>query len=216
MSVSKTDMADGIRQLRERLGGVSDLRDALGLLEWDQQTMMPARGAAARAESLATLGRLSHEMFISAETGHLLEAAARELNGGLDGDSDDARLVEVVRRRWEKDRRVPADLAAEIARAGSIGYEAWVSARRDSDFAAFAPHLERNLELARRYVDCFEGFDAPYDALLDDYEPGMKAADVTRLFDELKRELVPLIATVAEHADRIDDSVLHRHVPVER
>ncbi|MDQ6842347.1 MAG: carboxypeptidase M32 [Actinomycetota bacterium] len=216
MSLSKTDMADGIKQLRERLGGVSDLRDALGLLEWDQQTMMPARGAAARAESLATLGRLSHEMFISAETGHLLEAAAGDLNGELDGDSDDARLVEVVRRRWEKDRRVPADLAAEIARAGSIGYEAWVSARRDSDFAAFAPHLERNLELARRYVDCFEGFDAPYDALLDDYEPGMKAADVTRLFNELKRELVPLIATVAEHADRIDDSVLHRNVPVER
>ncbi len=209
-------MADGIRQLRERMGGVTDLHDAVGLLEWDQLTMMPPRGAGARAESLATLGRLSHEMFIAAETGRLLEAAAGELDGEPDGDSDDARLVRVVRRRWEKARRVPADLAAEIAKAGSIGYEAWVSARENSDFAAFEPHLERNLELARRYVECFDGFDSPYDALLDDYEPGMKAAEVTRLFDELKGELVPLIATLAQHTDRIDDAIVHRRVPVDR
>jgi carboxypeptidase Taq len=209
-------MADGMRQLRERMGELTDLQDTAALLGWDQQTMMPPRGATARADSLATLGRLSHEMFISAETGRLLEAAAGELDGDADGDSDDARLVHVVRRRWEKARRVPAALTAEIARARSVGYEAWVSARRDSDFAAFAPYLERNLELAHRYVECFEGFDGPYDVLLDDYEPGMKAAEVTRLFDELKRELMPLIVTVAEHADRVDDSILYRRVPTDR
>jgi carboxypeptidase Taq len=214
--LSMADMAEGIRQLRERMGELTDLQDAAGLLEWDQQTMMPPRGAGARAESLATLGRLSHELFIAAETGRLLEDAAGELDGDLDGDSDDARLVRVVRRRWEKSRRVPAELTAEIARAGSVGYEAWVGARKESDFAAFAPYLERNLELARRYVECFDGFDSPYDALLDDYEPGMKSAEVARLFGELKRELVPLIATVAEYADRVDDSILHRRAPTER
>jgi carboxypeptidase Taq len=209
-------MANGIRQLRERMGELTDLQDAAGLLEWDQQTMMPPRGAGARAESLATLGRVSHELFISADTGRLLEAASGELDGDADGDSDDARLVRVVRRRWEKARRVPAELTAEIARAGSVGYEAWVSARKESNFAAFAPYLERNLELARRYVECFDGFDGPYDALLDDYEPGMKSAEVARLFGELKGELVPLIATVAEHADRVDDSILHRRAPTDR
>ncbi len=209
-------MTDAIRQLRERMGEFSDLQDAASLLGWDQQTMMPPRGAAGRAESLATLGKVSHEMFISADTGRVLEAAAGELDGDADGDSDDARLVKVVRRRWEKARRVPAELTAEIARAGSVGYEAWVSARENSDFAAFAPYLERNLELAHRYVECFDEFDSPYDVLLDDYEPGMKAAVVTRLFDELKGELVPLIATVAEHADGVDDSILHRNVPTER
>jgi carboxypeptidase Taq len=203
-------MADGMRQLRERMGELTDLQDASGLLEWDQQTMMPPRGGAARAESLATLGRISHEMFISSETGRLLELATGELDGDADGDSDDARLVRVVRRRWEKARRVPAELTAELARAGSVGYEAWVGARKASDFATFAPYLERNLELAHRYVECFDEFDGPYDALLDDYEPGMKAAKVTRLFGELKRELVPLIAKVTEHAATIDDSVLHR------
>ena len=135
-------------------------------------------------------------MFVSAETGRLLDAAAAELNGA-DQDSDDASLVRVARRHWEKARRVPTELAAELARAGSLGQEAWVEARANSDFASFAPYLERNLELARRYVDCFDGFDCPYDVLLDDYEPGMKSAEVARLFAELKAELVPLIATLA-------------------
>src|ERR1700730_10102990 len=110
-------MADGIRQLRERMAELIDLRDAAGLLEWDQQTMMPPRGGAARAESLATLGRISHEMFIASETGRLLELATGELDGDADGDSDDARLVRVVRRRWEKARRVPGEPTAGLAGA---------------------------------------------------------------------------------------------------
>jgi carboxypeptidase Taq len=122
----------------------------------------------------------------------------------------------VVSRRWEKARRVPSELAAEIARAGSVGHEAWVQARRRSDFAAFEPHLARNLELARRYVDCFEGFDCAYDVLLDDYEPGMKTAEVAALFDELKGELVPLIARVASEGAPVEHSWLEAEFPVER
>ena len=210
-------MTDPLERLRQRLAELADLRNSAGLLGWDQQTMMPPRGAAVRAESLATLERISHDMFVSDETGRLLEDAAARLDG-MTPDSDDASLVRVTSRRWEKARRVPAELAADLARASSLGQEAWIQARANSDFAAFAPYLERNLELARRYVACFDGFgfERPYDALLDDYEPGMKSAEVARLFDELKSELVPLIATVAEHADRVDDSCLHGHFPVER
>ena len=76
-----------------------------------------------------------------------------------------------------------------FARAASVGHTAWVAARDNSDYAAFAPYLKRNLELARRYVDCFDGFDCAYDALLDDFEPGMKTEQVSRLFAELKSEL---------------------------
>jgi carboxypeptidase Taq len=92
----------------------------------------------------------------------------------------------------------------------------WREARAKSDFAAFGPYLERNLELARRYVDCFDEFDCPYDVLLDDYEPGMRTATVTRLFDQLKAELMPLIAAVGEHSDRVDDSCLYGSFPVEQ
>jgi carboxypeptidase Taq len=207
-------MTDYQHELRQHLAELVDLRNTAQLLGWDQQTMMPPRGGPARAESLATLGRISHEMFVSAHTGRLLEEAANELNGAP-SDSDESCLVRVTMRHWEKARRVPSELAADLARAGSIGQEAWVHAREQSDFSAFAPHLKRNLELARRYVECFDSFECPYDALLDDYDPGMTTREVARLFDELKRELVPMIAIVAEHQANVDDSSLHGQFPVD-
>jgi carboxypeptidase Taq len=202
-------------ELRERMAELADLSNVTHLLEWDQQTMMPARGAEGRAEALATLRRVSHEKFVSGETGELLDSAQAELDGAT-FESDQASLVRVVRRRWEKARRVPVDLVAERARAASIGQEAWIRARANSDFAAFAPYLERNLELARRYVDRFDTFDCAYDVLLDDFEPGMRTSAVTRLFAELKSELVPMIATLADHAERANGSCLHGSFPVEQ
>jgi carboxypeptidase Taq len=206
-------VSDHVAELRRHLAELVDLRNATQLLGWDQQTMMPPRGGPARADSLATLGRISHEMFVSARTGRLLEAAEAVLNGRSD-DSDDSRLVRVTHRNWEKARKVPSELAAEIARAASIGQEAWVQARKRSDFSAFAPYLTRNLELARRYVECFDEFDCAYDALLDDFDPGMTTAATRRLFDELKGELVPLIATIDANQENVDDACLHGDFPV--
>ncbi len=209
--------ADGkaLGALNTRLAELADLDSAGSLLEWDHQTMMPACGAAARAHSVATLRQVRHERFISADTGRLLEAATAELDG-FPPESDAASIVRVATRRWEKARRVPAELAAEMAHAGAEGHDVWVKARANSDFAAFAPSLERNIELARRYIDCFDWFACPYDALLDDYDPGMRTGEVRRLFDELRSELVPLLRTVAEHSDRVDDSCLHGDFPVAR
>jgi carboxypeptidase Taq len=203
-------MTTAVDRLREWLAEIADLSDVTHLLEWDQQTMMPARGAAGRAEALATLRRVSHERFTSKETGVLLESARAAINGD-DPASDEASLIRVSARRWEKARRVPIDLAADRAKAASIGQEAWAEARERSDFEAFVPYLEKNLELTRQYVECFDDFDCPYDVLLDDFEPGMRTAEVDRLFAQLKSELVPLITTLAEHSDRIDGSCLHGH-----
>jgi carboxypeptidase Taq len=208
-------MAPAIDELRAWMGQLSDLRNATQLLEWDQQTMMPQRGAATRAEVLATLHGVSHEKFVSAKTGSLLDGAQETLDG-VGPDSDEASLVRVTRRRWEKACRVPTELAADLARAASIGQQAWIKARASADFTAFEPYLARNFELARDYVECFDEYERPYDILLDDYEPGMTTAEVARLFDELKRELVPLIATVAQLGDRVDDSPLHGDFPVDR
>jgi carboxypeptidase Taq len=207
-------MMTAVEQLRQRLAEIADLGDVTHLLEWDQQTMMPARGAAGRAEALATIRRVSHEKFTAAETGRLLDAASTALDGA-DPAGDEMSLVRVTTRRWEKARRVPIELVAARARAGSLGQEVWREARAQSDFSGFAPYLERNLELARRYVDCFDEFDCPYDVLLDDYEPGMHTATVNRLFEQLKAELMPLIAAVRAHSDRVDDSCLHGSFPVE-
>jgi len=209
-------MSQRVEALKQRLGQLSDVGHAMSLAHWDQQTMMPPRGGEARAESLATLTRISHEMFVDDETGRLLDAAGAEVNGG-DPDSDDARLILLVRRQWEKARRVSPELAAELARAASVGQEVWISARQASDFKAFAPCLERNVELARRYIECHagaEGFHCAYDVLLDDYEPQMPTAEISALFDELKAELVPVIARVTSVSEPIDESPLFASFPV--
>ena len=200
-------MPEHTQQLRERLAEIQDLNSATALLDWDQQTMMPPRGAEQRAEALGTLARISHDLLVATETGRLLDAASTEVNG--DDGSDDARLIRRVRRRFDKATKVPTELATELARAASIGQEAWAAARREDDFGAFAPYLERNLELARRYADCFDGFEVPYDALLDDYQPRMTSAEVGALFDRLKAELVPLIAATSAHTGRLIYAAAH-------
>ena len=204
-----------MEQLRERMAALADLRSVAQLLDWDQQTMMPPGGAPARAETVATVQRISHEMFVSDDTGRLIEAAAANLDGDT-ADSDEASIVRVTRRQWDKARRVPAWLAADLARAASVGHQAWVAAREASDFAAFVPYLERNFDLIRRYIDCFDDFDCAYDVLLDDYEPGGRTSEVARLFDELKGELRPMIATIEQHHDRVDDAPLYGDFPVDR
>ncbi len=210
-------MSERLDALKQRMAELSDLAHASSLANWDQQTMMPPQGAEARAESLATLTRISHAMFVDAETGRLLEGAAAEVENG-DPDSDDVRLVALVRRQWNKGRRVPPELAAEMTRAASRGQDAWVAAREASDFAAFAPYLERNFELAQRYIECHadsDGFDCPYDVMLDDYEPQMPTAEVGRLFDELKAALVPMIGQVTAAGPTGDPEIIHGPFPVE-
>jgi carboxypeptidase Taq len=199
-------------QLRERLAVVDDLRKAATLLFWDQRVMMPAGGAAARAEASATVGRIAHESFASPEVGRLLEALDEN---DYEEDSIEAALIRVTRRDYEKAVRVPPELTGEMRRSATIAIAAWGPAKAANDFAALLPHLERNLELRRRYVDCFPDGDETYDVLLDDYEPLMKTAEVRDVFDGLKEELVPLIEEIGAAGD-VDDSFLHARFDVER
>jgi len=183
-------------ELRRRLGEIEDLRQCCEILFWDQTVMMPPAGASVRAEQLTTLQTLAHDLFTSAELGDLLERL-RPYEDGLDPDSDEASVIRVTRRDWEKSSRVPSELAAEQTKLSSEAQEAWVRARQDSDYASFKPWLDRTLELKCRYIACFEPYDDPYDPLLDDHEPGVSTADVREVFEVLKRELVPLIAEVS-------------------
>jgi carboxypeptidase Taq len=205
-------MSGQMQALKIRLGTLADLDGASELAVWDQQCKMPTDGGQARADVLATLASLRHGLFTDDETGRLLDAAGSDLDGA-DRDGDEARLLEVTRRRWEKSKRVPTELEGELARASSEGQEAWVAARAASDFESFAPYLERILELTRRYVDCHlghDGFECAYDVLIDDYEPGIKTARVADLFAQLKGELVPMIATLAR-ATPVDERPLRAH-----
>jgi carboxypeptidase Taq len=204
-------------ELKTRLASIYDLRMARSILGWDQHTKMPPAGGEVRAEQLGTLDRLSHELFIDNEIGKLLEDL-RDYEESTGLDSDEASLIRITRRDYEKAKRVPPELRAEMTRAGAIALPAWIEAREKSDFSIFLPYLKRNLELTHEYIACFEGmgFDSAYDVLLDDFDEGMTSDVVRTVFDELKRELIPLIAQIAENADRVTDSSLHGDFPIEK
>jgi carboxypeptidase Taq len=194
-------------ELLAYVGQISDLGRARSLLAWDEWTKMPPRGAAVRAEQLATLTALRHRLLSSDDLGRLLDGLESSLDGA-DPDSFEASLARITRRDWEKARRVPIELRAETARVGSIAEHAWQRAREDSDFAAFLPHLERVIELRRRYIECFE-YDHPYDPLLDDFEPGMKTAQLGPVLERLREGIVPLLAEIVASEIEPDDSPLY-------
>jgi carboxypeptidase Taq len=197
-------------ELRHRLGEVWDLVKLASLGSWDQQTMMPPQGAGVRAHQLATVSKLVHDQVVSDELGALLDEL-RPYEESLDPGSDEASLIRVTRRDRDKELRVPRELREEQTRAAVEGFPVWVEARRTSNYELFRPYLERNVELRRRYAECFE-VDEPYDALLDDFEPDMKTAEVRGVFSRLKEGLVPLVAELS--AQEIDDSMLHGAFPL--
>ena len=131
-------MNQALADLKQRLAEIYDLERALGVLGWDQRTMMPPKGAAARAEASATLSGVIHERFISDEIGRLLDEVA-PLETELGHDSDDASLVRVTRREWEKARRVPAEIAAAWAREGGKAHVAWLEAREQERLLDLPP-----------------------------------------------------------------------------
>jgi carboxypeptidase Taq len=183
-------------QLRARMAELSDLHALGALMFWDQSTMMPAGGVGARAHQAATLERVCHAKLTDPEVGRLLDAA-EPWAAGQDPDSDEARLVAVVRRDFEKAVRVPDDLAADMARAAALGEQAWQEARAANDFGRFRDALAEHIELRRRYVACFDGYAHPYDVLLDDFERDLTLAEIRPLFEQLRESLVPLVAEAA-------------------
>jgi carboxypeptidase Taq len=206
------DLRPRFEELLRRLGEISDLERVAALLGWDEETKMPPLGAAARAEQSATVARLAHELGTASELGALLEEL-RELEASREPESFEASVIRVARRDYEKQRRVPSELRAEMSRARSHGYRAWLEARDAGDFELLRPHLERRLALIREYVACHEPFDDPYDVLLDDHEPGMRTADVAAVFARLKDELVALVTRIREP---VDDTCLHGDFPPDR
>jgi len=195
-----------LERLKAILAELADLRHAETILDWDSRVSMPPAGAHARADASATLTRFMHERFVSDEVGELLATL-----GSVDDETDTA-LIRVTRREWERARRVPSELVAEMAHAAGVAVAAWDVAKAASDFASFSPHLERQLELKQRYIACFPETETAYDVLLEDYEEGMTTAEVVAVFDRLKQELVPLIEQ--HRAD--DDVLLKGPFPVER
>ncbi len=201
--------------LRQLLGEIFDLNAASALLSWDQQTYMPPAGAEGRSMQLATLSKLSHDMFVSDEFGEALQAAQAEV-AGQPPEIDDAALVRRAARDFDKQRRVPSEYVAEFTRLTTLAHPIWEKARADANFAHFRPSLEQIVAMRRDYAAFFAPYDHVYDPLLDDFEPAMPTKQVKAVFDALRPQQVELVRATAERGRKVTDEVLHRAYDVER
>jgi carboxypeptidase Taq len=202
-------MGEKYNKLIQRLTDIQNLDSTLGVLNWDQETQMPPGGATARGSQMATISRIRHEMFTDDATQRLLEDAAAELNGA-DYDSDEASVIRVVGEDLEEATKVPAQHVGELAQLTTLAHHTWAKARQTNDFRLFQADLEKIVELTVKTAE-YLGYDEnPYDALVNQFERGITAAEIARIFAEHKPQLIELIAAISEVTDRVDDSVLHQ------
>src|SRR5215213_9592792 len=182
------------------------LASCLDLLEWDEEVSMPRNGVEHRAEQRALLAGLVHDRSTDPRYEELLSAVE---GSAFVGDPDSAEAVNVreIRRSFDRERRLPRRLVEEWARVTAMSQQAWAEARRSDDYPAFAPWLDRVFALAREKADAAGHDGARYDALLDDFEPGMTTERLTALFAGLEPQLVPLLATVVAEQREAPDAL---------
>ena len=199
------------QELKTRLLEVNDISSAAGLLYWDQSTYMPPGGAAARGRQMATLSRLAHEKFVDPAIGKLLDELV-PYEESLDYDSDEASMIRVARRKYERATKIPSEFMAEVTSHTSESYQVWTEARPANDFARMRPYLEKTLDYSRQEAEFFPGYEHIADPLIESSDYGMKATEVSRVFAELREALVPMVSAITSQ-EPADDSCLHQHFP---
>ena len=200
-------MEEKLNRFKQLVIQLTDLGRASAVLGWDQQVNMPKGGAEDRGNILATMAGLTHEMFTSDEMGKLL-VELKPYAEKMDPESDDACLILRVAHDFDKQTKVPTEKVAEFAKVSAMAEPAWEHAREEDKFEIFQPMLEKLVELRREYADCFKPFDHVYDPLLDDFEPGLKTAEVQEIFGKLRPQQVELLKAIAAKP-QVDDSFLH-------
>lgn len=195
----------------ERLHELADLGHAQGLMHWDQETYMPPRGAAMRARALGTLAGLCHERL----TAPALVALVAELkDADLTGDA--VVNVREIDRQQSRSLKLPKELVVELSQTESLGHEAWIEARKKSDFALFRPWLEKIVALKKEVAERVGYEGSMYNALLDEYEPYARAEEIAPVFDQLKAQLVPLVEQIVAAGQHPARGVLDQAYPIEQ
>lgn len=202
--------------LGARLREIATLRSIERTMAYDQETVMPEAAAAARAEQLSLLAGIVHRRATDPALGALLA----EYAGRADVRANPVRAANIREARRDHERlvKLPPELVEEISRTSSLGMEAWKHARANSDFAAFRPWLEKIVGLVRRKAECYGippwGGEL-YDALMDEFEPGMTAARTAEVFGPLREFTVALVDRVRRAGKPVDTGVVHTETPIE-
>jgi carboxypeptidase Taq len=189
-------MSDAWERFETRCRELDDLASAIKLCHWDQEVMMPPKGGPGRARTLATLQGISHDKLTDPEIGELLS----ELEQDETLDEVKQASVRVLRRDYDKATKVPQALVRELAETEARAYQTWTKARPASDFKMLEPELAKVVSLKKQQADAIGWEDERYDALLDEFEPTMKAREVESMFHELETSLRPIVDVILDAA----------------
>ncbi|MFC4075952.1 carboxypeptidase M32 [Salinithrix halophila] len=203
-------MKEKLEELKRHLAEVYDLENVTSLLYWDQSTYMPKGGAAARGRQLGTMEKLVHEKMTDLQIGRLLEELT-PYGESLEYDSDEAALIRVTRRKYERAAKVPAAFMAEMSNHFADTYQVWTEARPADNFAKVEPFLEKTLDYSRRLAEYFP-YNHIADPLIGYSDEGMTVSTLRPLFQDLREQLVPLVKAVTDRAD-VENTCLRQTFP---
>ena len=170
---------------------VGDLAGAMSLLGWDQETYMPRKGAATRGRQLATLAGIAHTRFTSPEMGAAIEGASSETL-----EPNEQVNHREIARSYDRGRKIPTALVKALTETSSAAIEVWREARQQNNFPSFAPWIVKLVALQKEAAEAIGYLEEPYDALLDEYEPGASTRDMAAVFETLRGPLVDLIGRI--------------------
>ncbi len=193
---------------------ISLLNSCASILNWDQRTYMPPQGNQHRAAQLSLIAGMTHEKFVSPRIGELLSECEKS-DIVKDAEAPQAANVREIRHRYDKETKLPKTLVEELVKTTSLAEKEWETARKNSDFKSFVPSLEKVVELTKQVAECYGYKGEPYNALLDNYEPGATTEEVSVIFEALRKDLVELLGKIKSAKKKPDVSIIERAYPVE-
>lgn len=201
-------------EVRSLVTETAKLEAASALLEWDDRTFLPSRGGSYRADQIALLSRLIHQRRTSSRLGELLADLAES---PLVADRHQPIAASILRLKKDFDRhvRLPVSLVEAIARATALGQQAWDAARKADSWLDFRPHLDQIVSLKKQEAELLSNKGCLYDALLDQYEEGAKAADLSVVFAELRNALVELVNRIGQSSSAPDGHTWARETDID-
>ncbi|MEM9158968.1 MAG: carboxypeptidase M32 [Verrucomicrobiota bacterium] len=189
--------SEAYKSLDLKLKRAQTLGSVAGLLHWDEQVNLPADSADQRQEQNALLAQLNHEASTDPEIGALLAQLESE-----DLEEDQKVVIREKRKHYDRQTKLPAEFVDKCARLQSEAYHAWAAARKNDDFASFAPYIQKHIDYSLEYAQLVGWEKDPYDLLIDNHDPGMDAASIDALFSEFRSELAPIVKTILESSNQ--------------
>jgi carboxypeptidase Taq len=207
-----------LKPLKDLLLEIKKIQSIESLLNWDQETYMPEGGGDIRAEHIAYLSSLAHQLHTGGKFRSHLEALIdMETGDPLDqrADPETRRLLYLTWKDYREESALPTDFVERLSQHSAKSQQVWAKARKANDYEAFAPYLETMVQLKKQEAEYYGYKTTPYDSLIEKYEPGMTSERLTVLFAELRGPLVRLVQNLKNSGTEIDEGPLKRSFAVE-